>query len=72
MTLLKEILEVTIYKLLRVKNAMANALAKLTKELEYLSDEPLLIEVCNFHLLAYIDIELVNSCTLKDEIASIE
>lgn len=51
---------------------MDNALAKLDKELVSLTDEPLSIEVQNYHILALIDSKLIIFDTFEGEVAYLE
>lgn len=53
MTLLKEILKVTIYKRPKIENIMVYVQAKLAKDLVYMNVEPLSIKVQNHHTSNY-------------------
>lgn len=68
MSILKEILEVTIYKIPIIENAMGDAFSKLTKELTCLNDESISIEVENNHFLAPISLNLIEIDTLMGEV----
>lgn len=62
MELIKKIPKLTIYMILRIKNAMY--------DLACLDDETLLIEVQNCNMLALIDIEFLEFNTPKEEASS--
>lgn len=51
---------------------MVDALPKLSLELEYFDDEPILIEVQNHHMLAPISLKIIEFETLEGEISIIE
>lgn len=68
MFLLKEILEVTIYKFSKVENILTDVLAKLAKELTCAIDEAISINMPNHHILAPIILELINFRTIEREV----
>lgn len=69
MHLLVEIHEVTIYKLPKSENVVIGSLAKLVKELTYMINETISIEVQNWHVLAPISIKFIES---REEIDILE
>ena len=72
MSLLREIPEVTIFRLPRIENAMADVLARLAKELACPDDESISIEVQNRHVLAPLDLEFLEAHPLESEVALAE
>ena len=68
MSLLEKIPEVTIFKLPRIDNAIADALAKLAKELACPDGEPISLEVQNRHIIAPLDLEFLESKPLEEEV----
>ncbi|PKU82262.1 hypothetical protein MA16_Dca017484 [Dendrobium catenatum] len=60
MKLLEQIPNVTLYRIPRGRNSMADALAKLAKELACIEEEPISIEVQGRKILSPIDLEYIN------------
>lgn len=70
MNVLEKISKQNIYKFSKTKNIMINSLAKLAKELVCLIEEPISIKVKNRHILKPIDIGIIKSRTIEEEIYS--